>query len=123
MRQRVALCRALVADPGLLLMDEPFAALDALTRDQLVLDLQQLWLQKRPTVVFITHSLEEAVFLSDRIYVMTPRPGRVEKVIEVNLPRPRRLAMRGEPGFTAYTGQIRDLFLARGILHEEHGED
>jgi NitT/TauT family transport system ATP-binding protein len=122
MRQRVALCRALVADPRLLLMDEPFAALDALTRDQLVLDLQQLWLRQKPTVVFVTHSLEEAVFLSDRIYVMTPRPGRVDQVIEVELPRPRKLSMRGDAAFTRYTRRIRELFLARGIL-SEGGDD
>ena len=78
MQQRVALCRALVHEPSLLLMDEPFAALDAITRDQLAIDLQSLWLRRRPTVMFVTHSLDEAVFLSDRVYVMTPRPGQIE---------------------------------------------
>jgi NitT/TauT family transport system ATP-binding protein len=77
MQQRVALCRALVHDPEILLMDEPFGALDALTRDQMNLDLQRIWLEKRKTAVFVTHSIEEAVFLSDRIVVMTPRPGSI----------------------------------------------
>jgi NitT/TauT family transport system ATP-binding protein len=118
MRQRVAICRALVHDPPLLLMDEPFGALDALTRDQMVLDLQRLWNERRMTVLFITHSVAEAVFLSDRVVVMTPRPGRVDTVLEIGLPRPRTLAMRETPRFTQYTRQILDLFLARGVLKE-----
>ena len=118
MRQRVSLCRALIHDPPLLLMDEPFGALDALTRDQLVLDLQEICLQRRMTVLFITHSIAEAVFLSDRVVVMTPRPGRVERVIDIALPRPRTLAMRDSPEFTGYSRQILELFLARGVLRE-----
>jgi len=118
MRQRVALCRALVHDPPLLLMDEPFGALDALTRDQLALDLQRLWNERRKTVVFITHSVAEAAFLSDRVVVMTPRPGRVDRIVEIDLPRPRTLAMRETPRFAEYTRQILDLFLARGVLKE-----
>ncbi|MFZ2135941.1 MAG: ABC transporter ATP-binding protein [Xanthobacteraceae bacterium] len=118
MRQRVSLCRALIHEPDQLLMDEPFGALDALTRDQLVLDLQQICSQRRMSVLFITHSVPEAVFLSDRILVMTPRPGRVDRVIEIGLPRPRTLAMRDTPEFAAYSREILDLFLARGVLRE-----
>ena len=82
MRQRVAICRALVQDPGLLLMDEPFGALDALTREQMNLDLQRMWLRDRNTVLFITHSIEEAVLLSDRVVVMSSRPGRIADIVD-----------------------------------------
>jgi NitT/TauT family transport system ATP-binding protein len=119
MRQRVAICRALLHDPPLLLMDEPFGALDALTRDQMVVDLQRLWLERQKTVLFITHSVSEAVFLSDQVIVMTPRPGRVDQVLDIALPRPRRLAMRQAPEFAAYTHQILARFLARGVLRED----
>jgi NitT/TauT family transport system ATP-binding protein len=122
MRQRVAICRALIHQPSQLLMDEPFGALDALTRDQLVLDLQGIWNRQRMTVLFITHSLAEAVFLSDRVVVMTPRPGRIDKVIDIDLPRPRTLAMRDSAQFTQYSRQILDLFLARGVLREHSGD-
>jgi NitT/TauT family transport system ATP-binding protein len=118
MRQRVSLCRALIHNPPQLLMDEPFGALDALTRDQLVLDLQEIWSERRMTVLFITHSVPEAVFLSDRIVVMTPRPGRVDRVIDIDLPRPRTLAMRETPEFANYSRKILALFLARGVLRE-----
>jgi len=118
MRQRVSICRALIHDPPLLLMDEPFGALDAITRDQLALDLQQLWTRTRKTVVFITHSITEAVFLSDRIVVMTPGPGRVDRLIDVALPRPRRLAMREDPALLDYARQVRERFLSYGILRE-----
>jgi len=118
MRQRVSICRALIHDPPQLLMDEPFGALDAITRDQMTLDLQRLWNERRKTVLFITHSVVEAVFLSDRVIVMTPRPGRVERVLDIALPRPRTLAMRETPEFAAYTRQILDLFLAHGVLRE-----
>ena len=118
MRQRVSICRALIHEPDHLLMDEPFGALDALTRDQLVLDLQSLWYERRMTVLFVTHSVAEAVFLSDRVIVMTPRPGRIDRIIHIDLPRPRTLAMRETPAFAAYSRQILDLFLARGVLRE-----
>jgi NitT/TauT family transport system ATP-binding protein len=118
MRQRVSLCRALIHEPDQLLMDEPFGALDALTRDQLVLDLQQICNERRMSVLFITHSVPEAVFLSDRIVVMTPRPGRVDRVIDIALPRPRTLAMRDSADFAAYNREILNLFLARGVLRE-----
>jgi NitT/TauT family transport system ATP-binding protein len=118
MRQRVSICRALIHNPPQLLMDEPFGALDALTRDQLVLDLQRLWNEARMTVLFITHSVAEAVFLSDRVIVMTPRPGRIDQVIDIDLPRPRTLAMRESSEFNRYNRQILDLLLARGVLRE-----
>jgi NitT/TauT family transport system ATP-binding protein len=118
MRQRVSICRALIHNPEHLLMDEPFGALDALTRDQLVLDLQALVGERRMTVLFITHSIAEAVFLSDRVIVMTPRPGRIDCIIDIKLPRPRTLAMRESPEFAEYSRQILDRFLARGVLRE-----
>jgi len=118
MRQRVSLCRALIHDPPQLLMDEPFGALDSLTRDQLNLDLQRIWNERRMTVLFITHSLSEAVFLSDRVIVMSPRPGRIDRVIDIDLPRPRTLAMRETPAFATHSRAILDLLLARGVLKE-----
>lgn len=116
MRQRVSICRALLHDPSLLLMDEPFAALDAITRDQLAIDFQRFWEDDRRTVIFITHNLSEAVFLGDRVMVMTPRPGRIAEVIDIDLPRPRNLALRDTPEFTRYTARIRELFVEHGIL-------
>ena len=118
MRQRVAICRALIHDPPLLLMDEPFGALDALTRDQMTIDIQGICARGGKTVLFITHSITEAVFLSDRVLVMTPRPGRIDTTIDVDLPRPRRLAVRESPAFAAYAREIRDRFLARGVLRD-----
>ncbi len=120
MRQRVSICRALIHAPQHLLMDEPFGALDSLTRDQLVLDIQHMWQarERAMTVTFITHSVQEAVFLSDRVVVMTPRPGRIDQVMEIALPRPRTLAMREQPPFNAYCRQVLDLFLQRGVLRE-----
>ena len=123
MRQRVSLCRALIHDPPLLLMDEPFGALDALTRDQMTLDIQRIWGRGQKTVAFITHSITEAVFLSDRILVMTPRPGRIDTVLEVDLPRPRRLAVREDPRFARLARLIRDRFMAHGVLHDIGTED
>ena len=90
----------------------------ALTRDQLVLDLQALVSERRMSVLFITHSISEAVFLSDRVVVMTPRPGRIDRIIDIKLPRPRKLAMRETPEFAEYSREILDLFLARGVLRE-----
>jgi len=117
MRQRVAIARALIHEAPLLLMDEPFGALDALTREQMRLDLEALWLATHKTVMFITHSIDEAVLLADRVVVMSPRPGRIERTIDIPLPRPRGLAARREPEFVRITEEITDIFLARGVLH------
>jgi NitT/TauT family transport system ATP-binding protein len=122
MRQRVSICRALVHDPPLLLMDEPFGALDALTRDQMGLDLLQLWSQHMKTVIFITHDLEEAVFLSDRVVVMTPRPGQIDKIIDIPLDRPRRLEMRSSAVFAELTAEIRESFKQHGVLREHQAQ-
>ncbi len=119
MRQRVSICRALIHKPSLLVMDEPFGALDALTRDQLQIDLLRLWLNRKMTIMFITHSIAEAVFLSDRIVVMSPRPGRIEAVISVDIPRPRRLAVRETPLFQRYMQEITQLFETLGVLKED----
>ncbi|MBN7760712.1 ABC transporter ATP-binding protein [Nitratireductor aquibiodomus] len=119
MSQRVSVCRALVHDPSLLLMDEPFGALDALTRDQMMVDLQSLWLRSQPTVVFVTHSIQEAVFLSDRIVVMAPRPGRVEAVLDVPLPRRRRLSVRSTPEFNGIVDQILIFFERMGVIRDD----
>jgi NitT/TauT family transport system ATP-binding protein len=119
MRQRVSICRALVSNPPLLLMDEPFGALDAMTREQMNLDLQKIWLDDRKTVVFITHSIPEAVFLSDRVIVMSPRPGRVAADITIDLPRPRRLSVRENPAFGRYVARIRETFQSFGLLKED----
>jgi NitT/TauT family transport system ATP-binding protein len=117
MRQRVSLIRTLVHDPPLLLMDEPFGALDALTRLQVRMDLEALWLRRRPTVLFITHSVEEAVGLSDRILVMSPGPGEVVEEIEVGLPRPRPIVLGDIKEFSAYVDQIHRHFERLGVLH------
>ena len=115
MRQRVSICRALVHDPPLLLMDEPFGALDALTREQISMDIQRIWMEKRKTALHITHSIPEAVLLADRVVVMGPRPGRIVEIIDVDLPRPRRLDRLPEK-FNDYAGRIREIFKAKGVL-------
>jgi NitT/TauT family transport system ATP-binding protein len=117
MQQRTAIVRALIHDPPLLLMDEPLGALDALTREQLRIDLEELWLSSRKTVVFITHSIDEAVLLADRVVVMSPRPGRIERIVEIPLPRPRGLEARKLPAFDAAVDAITRIFLDRGVLH------
>jgi NitT/TauT family transport system ATP-binding protein len=116
MKQRTAIARALVHEPPLLMMDEPFGALDALTREQMRLDLEQLWMRMRKTVLFITHSIDEAVLLADRVVVMSPRPGRIERVIDVNIPRPRGFDGRKQARFHAINDEITEIFLARGVL-------
>ncbi|WP_108660657.1 ABC transporter ATP-binding protein [Acuticoccus kandeliae] len=117
MRQRVSLIRTLVHDPSVILMDEPFGALDALTRLQVRSDLEALWMRRRPTVLFITHSVEEAVGLSDRIFVMSPSPGEVVEEIHVDLPRPRPIALGDAPEFGHYVDRIYRQFERMGVLH------
>lgn len=108
MQQRVALCRALITDPSLLLMDEPFAALDALTRDEMARELARLWEQRKKTVVFVTHSIAEAVLLGDRVIVMSPRPGRIVRDIRIDLPRPRTDGAKMGQAFADYVEDIRE---------------
>ena len=107
MQQRASITRALIHDPPLLLMDEPFGALDAITRDEMNLELPRIWREARKTVLFIAHSIPEAVFLGDRVIVMTPRPGRIAEIIPIDLPRPRKTALRDEPEFIKYVKHIR----------------
>ncbi len=116
MQQRAAICRALVHDPAILLMDEPFGALDAMTRERMNLELQRIWLATRKTVLLITHSIPEAVFLADRVFVMTERPGSVAAVYEVSLPRPRSAAAMSDPGFAAIAKAVRAHFFSQGTL-------
>lgn len=121
MRQRAAIARALVHNPSLLLMDEPFGALDALTREQMRVDLEGLWLASKKTVLFVTHGIDEAVLLADRVVVMSPRPGRIESIIDVDIPRPRGLDARRDPTFLKITQDITDIFLSRGVFHQNKG--
>jgi NitT/TauT family transport system ATP-binding protein len=116
MRQRVAIVRALIHDPPLLMMDEPFGALDALTREQMRIDLEKLWLAQRQTLVFITHGIAEAVALADRVVVMTPRPGRIERIIPIDLPRPRDKAVVTSKRFTEYCDEITECFMRYGVI-------
>jgi NitT/TauT family transport system ATP-binding protein len=106
MRQRVNLARALAIDPDVLLMDEPFASLDAQTREIMQTELLRIWEQGRKTVLFVTHQIDEAVFLSDRVLVFARRPGRLQESIEIKLPRPRSLALKRTPEFIAYVDRI-----------------
>jgi NitT/TauT family transport system ATP-binding protein len=107
MQQRVGLCRALIHDPDLLIMDEPFGALDAMTRELMNAELQRIWIERQKTVLFITHSISEAVYLADRVVVMSPRPGRIVGEIKVDLPRPRTVATTEMPAFVELTRQVR----------------
>ena len=116
MQQRASICRALVHDPAVLLMDEPFGALDAMTREKMNLELQRIWFETKKTVLFITHSIPEAVFLADRVLVMTERPGAIAAIYDVALPRPRSLAVMGDPRFVELTQTIRRHFYSQGTL-------
>jgi NitT/TauT family transport system ATP-binding protein len=110
MQQRVGIVRALVHDPALLLMDEPFAALDAMTREAMMLELQRIWAGTGKSVLFITHSIPEAVFLSDRVVVLSPRPGRVVRMLEIDLPRPRTMETMGAARFSELCNELRREF-------------
>ncbi|RZL86503.1 MAG: ABC transporter ATP-binding protein [Variovorax sp.] len=116
MQQRVAILRALLHDPPVLLMDEPFGALDAMTREKMNLELQRIWMAAGKTVLLITHSIPEAIFLSDRVFVMSERPGRFAAVYDIDLPRPRPLDVMGTERFAAYARTLRAHFFAQGNL-------
>jgi NitT/TauT family transport system ATP-binding protein len=109
MQQRVAICRALIHNPSVLLMDEPFAALDAMTREELSFELLRIWDADKKTVVFVTHNISEAILLGDRVVAMSPRPGRISKILEVELPRPRHIDMEFTATFKAYSDEIRQV--------------
>jgi NitT/TauT family transport system ATP-binding protein len=113
MQQRVAIARALLLDPDILLMDEPFSALDALTRDEMAFELLRIWWERPKTVLFITHSIPEALLLADRVLVMTARPGRIRETIDVPLARPRSMATLSEPAFHALANHIRGQLFSR----------
>ena len=117
MQQRVAICRALVHDPGTLLMDEPFGALDAITREIMNLELLRIWGATGKTVAFVTHSIPEAVFLADRVVVMTSRPGRIQDIVKVDLPRPRDLTTMSTLAFAELSGRVRSVLNAKGDFH------
>ena len=115
MQQRVAICRALLPDPSLLLMDEPFGALDAMTREEMSLELLRVWEERRKTILFVTHSIPEAILLADRVVVMTARPGRIARVLTIDLPRPRTMELEFDPRFKAASDEVRSLIFARRV--------
>lgn len=119
MQQRVSICRALVHEPSLLMMDEPYGALDALTREQMRVDLEKMWMQKKNTILFVTHDIDEAILLADKVIILTPRPGRLRDIIEIDLPRPRNMAVKESPEFLAYRKRITNIFTEMGVLHED----
>ena len=114
MQQRAAICRALIHDPGILLMDEPFGALDALTREGMSLEILRIWTEQPKTILFVTHSITEAVLLADRVVVMSPRPGRIQEVINVDLPRPRTFEVEARHEFQDAVRHIRGLIFGSG---------
>ena len=124
MQQRVAIARALAFEPALLLMDEPFGALDEMTRERLNLELLSIWQAAGATVVFVTHSISEAVFLSSRVVVMSPRPGRIAGVVDIDLPHPRTVETREDPRFFELVTAVRELLRSRGehLLPEEEAQ-
>jgi len=110
MQQRVSICRALMRDPKVLLMDEPFGALDAMTREAMNMELMRVWSEERKTVIFITHSIPEAVLLGDRVVVMSPRPGRISEIVNIDLGRPRSLQSMASARFGELCDHIRSVF-------------
>ncbi|MBV8535157.1 MAG: ABC transporter ATP-binding protein [Alphaproteobacteria bacterium] len=122
MRQRVSICRALLMNPKLLLMDEPFGALDAMTRDDLNVELQRVWMADEKTVFFVTHSITEAIFLADRVVIMSPSPGRIAEIMTIDLPRPRDLSIRETPEFGQLSRRARTLFQEMGVIRGGRGD-
>jgi NitT/TauT family transport system ATP-binding protein len=116
MQQRAGFCQAMVHEPDTLLLDEPLGKLDAMTRESIRSDLQLLWMTKKPTVIFVTHSIEEAVQLSSRICVITPRPGRIDRVIDVDLPYPRTLEVKKSREFVGLVSEIQEIFHGYGVI-------
>ena len=116
MQQRAAFCQAMVHEPKTVLLDEPLGKLDAMTREAIRGDLQALWMQHKPTVIFVTHSIEEAVQLSSRVCVVSPRPGRIDRIIDIDLPWPRDHAVKRSPDFIRYVHEIQEVFHGYGIL-------
>lgn len=116
MQQRAAFCQAMVHDPKTMLLDEPLGKLDAMTREAIRRDLQTLWMERRPTVIFVTHSIEEAIQLSTRVAVVSPRPGRIEEIIDIDLPFPRDFDVKDSPEFTHYGRRIHEIFRGYGVL-------
>jgi len=117
MQQRVGICRALIHDPAILLMDEPFAALDAMTRESLGIELLRIWEERRKVVLFVTHSIAEAVLLADRVVVMTPRPGKIAGVVSIDLPRPRTIDQQYDDRFEVAAREVRRLIEHGGEAH------
>jgi NitT/TauT family transport system ATP-binding protein len=115
MQQRVALCRALIHNPSVLLMDEPFAALDAMTREELGFELMRIWDADKKTVIFVTHNITEAILLADRVVAMSPRPGRIAKIVDIALPRPRTIDMEFSSAFKSYSEEI------RAVIYQSEG--
>jgi NitT/TauT family transport system ATP-binding protein len=116
MQQRAGICRALVHDPAVLLMDEPFGALDAMTREYMNVELLRIWKESEATIVLVTHSIPEAVFLSDRVIVMSPRPGRIAEVMDIEIPRPRALGMMSSDQAGVYVDRIRKYFNSQSVI-------
>ncbi len=113
MQQRVSICRALIHNPSVLLMDEPFAALDAMTREEMGFELLRIWEANKKTVVFVTHNIAESILLADRVVAMSPRPGKIARIVDIALPRPRTLDMQFTPEFKLYSDRVRELIVHR----------
>ena len=116
MQQRAAFCQAMVHSPKTMLLDEPLGKLDAMTRENIRRDLQKLWMQKRQTVVFVTHAIEEAIQLSTRVAIITPRPGKIDRIIDIDLPFPRDFEIKGSAKFTGYVREAQEIFRDYGVI-------